>query len=127
MNGKFKFAKDLIIGDTILTYDHLNNKQIEEKIQKIHLYEVHGFIAPLTLSGTILVDDILISCYAIIENHNLAHSIMAPVRWWSWLQDKIINPNIPEISKFFKIEKQLNGTHWFPAYLSFISSYSNLI
>ena len=40
-----------------------------------------GAYAPLTLEGTIIVDNALASCYAVIDDHRLAHTTLAPLRF----------------------------------------------
>ena len=121
-NGQFRFAKLLSKGDYIVTFDPINGVQTEELIQSITIVTVKGYAAPLTMSGTILIDNILTSCYAVVDNHYLAHSSMAPVRWWYNL-NTILRPIIPEaLSVTFKIDKQSNGTHWFPAFLHYFQS-----
>ena len=69
---------------------------------------IEGYIAPLTMSGTILVNSILASCYAVIDSHALAHSAMAPVRWW-------------HLMDFNRLSAPKNGTHWYPQALMSIS------
>ena len=39
-----------------------------------------GAYAPLTLEGTIIVDNALALCYAVIDDHRLAHTTLAPLR-----------------------------------------------
>ena len=39
-----------------------------------------GTYAPLTLEGTIVGDNAPASCYAVIDNHRLAHTTLAPLR-----------------------------------------------
>ena len=39
---------------------------------------------PLTAEGTIVVDGVLASCYASFD-HDWAHLLTTPVRWFPWL------------------------------------------
>lgn len=116
-NEEFKFAKLLNREDSIMVYDAEKQMQLEEKIKSILIEPVEGYAAPLTMEGTILVNDILVSSYAILESQSLAHAAMAPVRWWYKLYGNL-NKSIPEsMAMSLQIEKQLNGTHWYPSLL----------
>ena len=88
-NGEFKLAKYLNRDDTIVTYDYDLNKRVEEKIESILIEPVEGYVAPMTLSGTLLVDGILASSYAVVHSQSLAHASMAPVRWWYQLSNLV--------------------------------------
>ena len=57
-----KYAGDLVPGDTLLHWDGVQMKEME--ITEIKTRQVSGFWAPLTRSGTLLVDGFLMSCYA---------------------------------------------------------------
>ncbi|CAF0865393.1 unnamed protein product [Didymodactylos carnosus] len=71
-----------------------------------------GYAAPLTQSGTIIVNDVAASCYATINSHQLAHSVLAPMRWWYFLTQNTI----------FHADSIQNGIHWFPKMLFRITS-----
>jgi hypothetical protein len=123
-NGEFKFAKNLRREDTIVTFDFEANKQVEEKIKSIMIEPVQGYAAPLTMSGTILVDGILASCYAIIDSQTVAHSVMAPARWWYAMHGMLDQVAPESLASHLQIAKQMNGTHWYPAMLeSFTQQY----
>jgi len=53
-------------------------------IVDITLIKSRGFYAPLTRSGKLVVDGIVVSNYALVANHQLAHLVMQPYRWW-WI------------------------------------------
>lgn len=116
-NGEFKFAKLLNREDSILVYDNEKQLQVNEKIKSILIEPVEGYAAPLTMEGTLLVNDILVSSYAIMESQSLAHTAMAPVRWWYKLYSQLDNTVPESIFSTLQIEKQMNGTHWYPSLL----------
>lgn len=80
---EFVFAKEINLGDFI---------KAESGLQKvIELSEVYrnGAYAPLTESGTIVVDSVLASCYANTNWHSAAHFVFQP---------------LIKFSKFFNVE-----------------------
>jgi hypothetical protein len=122
LNGKFKQAKRLVNNEIVLAYDHITKKQTEEMIKSILIETVDGYVAPLTMHGTILVNDILTSCYAVVESHTLGHSVMAPVRLWysinSKLNDIISHFTETRSSILLSANDQVNdGIHWYPQLL----------
>ena len=102
-NEIYLFAKQIQIGDYLfvlfnekLTYSPVINITIE--IQK-------GYYAPLTMKGTILINNILASCFANINNHQLAQYSMAPFRYY-YKFARFISIYDP-----FNID-QTEGLHW---------------
>lgn len=120
--GKYKFAKNLQKDDILISYDFENEKKTEEKIESILVEPVNGYAAPLTMSGNLLVNGILTSSYAVIESHDLAHAVMSPVRWWYTLTNTMVHSLPSSISTSIQIEKQMNGTHWFPGLIQSVTS-----
>lgn len=91
------FAANVKIGDVLLTRGQ-SSVMRPSKVVKTRLVSKKGVFAPLTKSGTIIVDDALASCYALVHSHYLAHTAMAPLRWMSsWTNSK----DVPR------------GVHWY--------------
>lgn len=75
-------AKDAQVGDVVFVQD--GRKTALARILDIRREEQLGAYVPLTTSGTLLVDGVLVSCYT-NAGHWLAHGAMAPLRWWPLL------------------------------------------
>jgi len=84
---EFVTAAQVRLGDVL--YQHIRGTCLVATVPVIGielLKQRAGVYAPATLSGTILVDDIVCSCYAQFErftSHKLAHMALAPMRWTS--------------------------------------------
>ncbi|XP_043914782.1 sonic hedgehog protein-like [Protopterus annectens] len=58
------------------------NKDVEPvRVEKVYRVQGYGAYAPLTEEGTVVVDNILASCYAVFSNPSIAHWSLAPFRW----------------------------------------------
>lgn len=79
-NGVGAFAGSLQKGDRLLVRDVNTNRLVEDVIVRIEGVLQTGVYAPLTVVGTVLVDDVLASCYATVDSQAIAHWSFAPVR-----------------------------------------------
>ncbi|CAF1226243.1 unnamed protein product [Rotaria sp. Silwood1] len=91
------FAGYLKIGDQLQMISKNGTKQ-SGSIIDIRLIKSQGFYAPLTLSGKLVVDGIVVSNYAVVANHQLAHFVMQPYRWWIY---------------FIKSSSYSENIHWY--------------
>ena len=71
--------------DNIFSVRSHSNESIEETqvIEVIRNVERNDAYAPLTESGTLVVDDMVVSCYAQYEHHSLIHAAMFPFRMYN--------------------------------------------
>jgi len=73
-----------------------------------------GVYAPITERGTIVVDDVIVSCYAQFSSHSAAHLAMAPLRYFFHVDEFIGR----WISSSLFADADLDGIHWYAALLS---------
>ena len=78
------FAGYLNIGDQLQMISNNGSKQAAS-IKDIRIIKSQGFYAPLTYSGKLVVDGILVSNYATVASHYLAHLVIQPYRWWIYI------------------------------------------
>ncbi|XP_078083788.1 sonic hedgehog protein [Mustelus asterias] len=83
------------------------------QVEKVYLEEMAGAYAPLTVQGTLVVNQVLASCYAVVEQHALAHWAFAPVRM-SYAAKSLFSPSDPLMSNS---TVQENGVHWYSSAL----------
>merc|ERR1719153_296762 len=109
-NNSTKYAGDLVPGDVLLHWDGVQMKELE--ITEITTSQQPSFWAPLTRSGTLLVDGFLMSCYASYP-HKVSDLAMAPVKAMSMtlLDDKESQhkDGVRKIVKLMKDMGQLVG------------------
>ncbi|XP_045446792.1 tiggy-winkle hedgehog protein [Melitaea cinxia] len=91
------FAANVQEGDVLLTRGY-GSVMRPSKVVKSRVVSKRGVYAPLTRTGTIIVDDALASCYALVSSHSLAHAAMAPLRW---------------LSSWSSSNEKSRGVHWY--------------
>lgn len=91
------FAANVDIGDVLLTRG-TSSVMRPSRVANVRVVRRRGVFAPLTRAGTIIVDDALASCYALVRSHSLAHAAMAPLRWAAALTQSEDTPR---------------GVHWY--------------
>jgi len=73
-----KFASSLQIGEEVFVIE--NSTVVPDIIISTEQVFDKGANSPLTESGSIVVNDILASCYAAHNNHDAIHMFLAPLR-----------------------------------------------
>ncbi|XP_033855172.1 sonic hedgehog protein-like [Acipenser ruthenus] len=77
---KAAFASKVKPGQRVFINEGVGSQVKPVAVKRIYLEEYEGSFAPVTAQGTIVVDQVLASCYAVIEEHRWAHWAFAPVR-----------------------------------------------
>lgn len=104
------FAERVEPGDYIKVLNSNKTKLIEARVTKVQVRSSIGAFAPLTEEGTLLVNGVLVSCYALTEDLNTAHLSFLPWRYTY------------EILKHFAGSKPQTGLHWYVRVLRTINS-----
>ncbi|GFR10253.1 sonic hedgehog protein [Trichonephila clavata] len=78
------YAKNIQIGHYIYVVSHPtssgNDQLILDKVVSITVATEGGIYAPLTQHGTVVVNDVVASCYAVMSDQNIAHWAFFPMR-----------------------------------------------
>lgn len=105
-----KHAKFVDAGECVVVAHESN--LVYAKIQEIRLERRTGAIAPLTAYGNIVVDSVVTSCYAMIDDQELAHLAFSPVRFVHQYAPSFLNTD----------SVRQNGMHWYVRLLKKINS-----
>jgi len=76
-----KAARDVRVGDCLPRYYADDGDVIEESVRNIRLFEARGIRQPVTETGTLIVDDVVISCYDRVVNQRATHMALLPYRF----------------------------------------------
>lgn len=123
------FASTVQIGDQLLVRGH-DDKLIASAVVDVKLILETGVYAPLTAAGTVVVDDVLASCYALVDSQQIAHWSFMPMRvaanvnrgfrrLWNLLSRPIAG---------WSVETPRNrpittGVHWYAKFLYTVGEY----
>ncbi|XP_039983102.1 sonic hedgehog protein A [Xiphias gladius] len=100
------FASQVQPGQEVFVFDAERSRFQPVTVKRIYTQEHDGSFAPVTVQGTVVVDRVLASCYAVIEDHDLAHWALAPVRLAHWVSSLLFSSQ-PQVSA------QNDGVHWY--------------
>ncbi|KAE8279802.1 Sonic hedgehog protein A [Larimichthys crocea] len=100
------FASQVQRGQKVFVFDAERSRLEPVTVKRIYTQEHEGSFAPVTVQGTVVVDQVLASCYAVIEDHVLAHWALAPVRLAHWVSSLLFSSQ-PQVSA------QNDGVHWY--------------
>lgn len=101
------FASQVRRGQTVFVHRDAAAHLQPVAVKRIYTREHEGSYAPLTTHGTVVVDRVLASCYAVIEDHELAHWALAPVRLAHWVSSAVFGSGpVGHV-------EQAEGVHWY--------------
>lgn len=101
---QYLFADKIQEGDYLLV--SVNNNLVPKKVVHVTVLLSQGIIAPLTAAGTVVVDKVAASCYALVESQSVAHWSFMPFRlakslWHLFVSNTKASPS------------HQNGIHWY--------------
>lgn len=133
------YAKRVRINDTLLTVvgDNAGGRRLRtERVVDVRHTEKTGLYAPLTVDGTVVVDNVVASCYAVLDNQWLAHLAFLPVRmvaaartslygliWRLGHPLSLSSADCRDESSLPDTVQPADGIHWYPRMLYAISDY----
>ncbi|KAM7364401.1 hedgehog signaling protein [Cochliomyia hominivorax] len=118
----YVFADRVEEGDQVFVHDHTGLLR-PQKVVDLKAVLRKGVVAPLTREGTIVVNSVAASCYAIVNSQSLAHWSLAPMRVWSALKGRFSLATSSGKSQGSATANQQNGVHWYARSLYAIKNY----
>lgn len=114
---KFIFAEQVEEDDFVLV--NINGSLEPRRVIKISSEMSRGVYAPLTREGTIIVNSITASCYALVDSQSIAHWSFMPVRAYNLVKHYFVD-DTPSAKTTSSIQ---NGVHWYAKTLYTIKDY----
>ncbi|KAM3865662.1 LOW QUALITY PROTEIN: tiggy-winkle hedgehog protein [Diretmus argenteus] len=116
---KAVFASDVTPGQRLLVVGDGNrpDRLVAVTVKRVYVERHEGSYAPVTSHGTIVVDRVLASCYAVVEDHALAHWAFAPLRLGHAFTSLV------GMLKDLGGAHQADGVHWYPELLYHIGGW----
>lgn len=100
-----KSAQDVRVGDCVPRYYAGDDADVvEESVTDVRVFEAKGIRQPVTETGTILVDDVVVSCYDRVVDQRATHMALLPYRLFAQLKynyAKQIESLLPSLFKAF--------------------------
>ncbi|KAM0727281.1 Sonic hedgehog protein [Formica fusca] len=125
------FAARVQPGDRILVSDVATRNDTSgylrwDKVVETKLVLEKGVFAPLTTEGTVVVDDVVASCYAVIDSQTVAHYAFLPLRIWNSVTSFFVQrlddaPRVRGQNEDSQPTKE--GVHWYASMLYSLSTY----
>lgn len=111
------FADRVKVGDRVLIHNRLQ-PEIDTVISTEAILK-RGVYAPLTREGTVVVDGIVASCYAVVDSQSIAHWSYAPFRLYTSFLS-LISKNV---SSARSVSQAPIGVHWYANILYTVAQY----
>lgn len=101
---RYLFADKIEEGDFLLV--NVNSNLVPKKVVHVSAVLAQGVYAPLTAVGTVIVDQVAASCYALVDSQSVAH--------WSFLPFRLAKGLWHMVSPATKSSSShQNGIHWY--------------
>lgn len=103
-----------------------------ERVSDVGAERMSGYYAPLTREGNVVVNGVVASCYAIIENQKFAHAAFGPFRvwenakdgiWYAWRGLSLLPRRTSDVIDKETPKSRQKGIHLYAKFLYFLGYY----
>lgn len=115
-----RYADSVKIGQYVLIAENLDVIK-PSKVIDIKIDTQKGVFAPLTAEGSIVVNDVVASCYGVINSEFIAHAVFAPTRLLHTISQHISLPWTHAPSG--EDQAHHKGVNWYAEFLYTIGKY----
>ncbi|XP_028823624.1 sonic hedgehog protein isoform X2 [Denticeps clupeoides] len=114
------YASEVRRGQKVVAVD-ADGGLVAVAVDRIYTEVRAGAFAPVTSQGTIVVDQVLASCYALVESHDLAHWAFLPLR----VGRRVANFLFPATDSGLSANAtaQQDGVHWYSRLLYHVGTW----
>ena len=109
------FAERLRYGDQLLVQSSNFTTEVDTVVSVEPVLR-QGVYAPLTLDGTIVVDGVVASCYAVVDSQWIAHLAYAPFRLYTNFRQSVLRLVTSR-------SDAQEGVHWYARILYSVAQY----
>ena len=107
----FVFSKNVRVSDYLISYSSTNQKMNKSRVVSVRQVTRVGAYAPLSHTGTLVVNDVYVSCYAMFPSHVISHYVFSV---WRWLY-RIFSPLAVTLTTTTTTTNIAGeGYHWYP-------------
>lgn len=125
------FAKNVRIGQLLYTSTFGDNDSVAvphlDRVVRVSTVVKSGAFAPLTREGNLIVNNVVASCYAVINSQDIAHWSFLPIRLFSNLYHSLRYIAYLLYARTHKStsvsSSQQFGVHWYPKMLYSLSKH----
>ena len=114
------FARDVVVGQYVYVMNGVagkGGKATPVRVTGVTTVHKSGAYAPMTATGSIVVNGVVASCYAIFENHWLTHVAMAPLRVVYALSASLGLGGGASAAAAAATAASQDGLHWYSTFL----------
>jgi hedgehog protein len=112
------FASLVKTNDLVLVYSS-EKEIIPSQVVGVERLHLEGIYSPLTIQGNIIIDDVVVSCYADFDSHEMQHLLWTPFRLWHETIE--VFPTMKNtLDEHESVDPKKTGLHWYAQFMTYV-------